>query len=108
MRDEYDFRGGVRGALCPMPPGYTRVAIRMDDEVLDWFRDKVNRAGGGDYTRLINDALREHIRQRETIEELLRRVVREELRRVTTVTSGTRTSLRTIGALRRLGSERRR
>lgn len=108
MRDEYDLRGGVRGALCPMPPGYTRIAIRLDDQVLDWFRDKVHRAGGGNYQVLINEVLREHIRQRETIEEMLRRVVREELRRVTRVTGGNRTRLRTFGALRRLGSERRR
>jgi uncharacterized protein (DUF4415 family) len=63
MRDEYDFSGGVRGAVCPIPPGHTRMILAMDDEVMDWFRDKVNRAGGGDYQVLINDVLREHIRQ---------------------------------------------
>jgi hypothetical protein len=108
MRDEYDIRGGVRGALCPMPPGYTRVAIRMDDEVLDWFRDKVNRAGGGDYVRLINDALREHIRKRETVEEMLRRIVREELGRVRAERGRSQGRRRALGVLRRLGSERRR
>ena len=107
MRDEYDLSGGVRGAVCPMPPGYTRIMIRMDDEVLDWFRDKVDRAGGGDYQRLMNDVLREHIRQRETIEEMLRRVVREELGRTSSPGSARRRRARSIGALRKLGSEGR-
>jgi uncharacterized protein (DUF4415 family) len=79
MKDEYDFSTGVRGAIDPMPPGKTRITIRLDDEVLDWFRAEVDEAGGGNYQTLINAALREHIRQRrEPLEETLRRVLREE------------------------------
>jgi len=63
MKDEYDFRGGIRGAVFPMPPGHTRMTLVMDDEVMEWFRDKVHRAGGGNYQVLINDVLREYIRQ---------------------------------------------
>jgi hypothetical protein len=86
MRDEYDIRGGKRGALDPLPPGKSRITIRLDDEVLDWFRDQVDRAGGGNYQTLINSALREHIvREREPLEDTLRRVVREELRVVTSL-----------------------
>jgi uncharacterized protein (DUF4415 family) len=82
MKDEYDFSNGRRGAVVPTPPGKTRITIRLDDEVLDWFRDKVNDAGGGNYQTLINDALRDHIRhEREPLEETLRRVLREELGR---------------------------
>jgi Arc/MetJ-type ribon-helix-helix transcriptional regulator len=85
MRDEYDIRGGKRGALDPLPPGKSRITIRLDDEVLDWFRDQVDRAGGGNYQSLINSALREHItREREPLEDTLRRVIREELRVVAT------------------------
>ncbi|HEX6746849.1 MAG TPA: BrnA antitoxin family protein [Longimicrobium sp.] len=80
MKDEYDLSKGVRGAVFPTAPGKTRITIRLDDEVLDWFRDQVNRAGGGNYQTLINNALREHI-ERHSLEELLRRVVREELSR---------------------------
>lgn len=80
MKAEYDFSRGKRGALDPVPPGKTRITIRLDDEVLDWFRDQVERAGGGNYQTLINAALREHI-DRHSLEELLRRVVREELSR---------------------------
>jgi uncharacterized protein (DUF4415 family) len=83
MKDEYDFSKGVRGAVVPTPPGKTRITIRLDDEVLDWFREQVSDAGGGNYQTLINNALRDHIqREREPLEEMLRRVVREELGRV--------------------------
>ncbi|HEV7586721.1 MAG TPA: BrnA antitoxin family protein [Longimicrobium sp.] len=82
MKDEYDFRGGKRGALDPLPAGKSRITIRLDDDVLDWFRDKVERAGGGNYQTLMNAALREHIaREHEPLEDTLRRVLREELGR---------------------------
>lgn len=80
MKEEYDFRGGRRGAVEPTPPGKTRITIRLDDEVLDWFRSQVQDAGGGNYQTLINKALREYIEhRREPLEDLLRRVLREEL-----------------------------
>lgn len=82
MKDEYDFSRAVRGAIVPTLPGKTRITIRIDDEILDWFREKVSDAGGGNYQTLINDALREHIqREREPVEEMFRRVLREELGR---------------------------
>jgi uncharacterized protein (DUF4415 family) len=82
MKKEYDFSGGRRGALDPLPSGKTRITIRLDDDVLEWFRSQVESAGGGNYQTLINAALREHIeKKREPLEETLRRVVREELRR---------------------------
>jgi uncharacterized protein (DUF4415 family) len=82
MKDEYDFSKAVRGPVVPTPPGKTRITIRIDDEVLDWFREKVSDAGGGNYQTLINDALRDHIqREREPVEEMFRRVLREELGR---------------------------
>ena len=82
MREEYDFSTGRRGAIDPLPPGKTRITIRLDDDVLDWFRGQVEAAGGGNYQTLINAALREHVHhQTEPLEETLRRVLREELRR---------------------------
>jgi uncharacterized protein (DUF4415 family) len=78
MKDEYDFSKGVRGPLFPLAPGKTRITIRIDDEVLDWFRARVHAAGGGNYQTMMNDALREYI-ERHSLEDLLRRVVREEL-----------------------------
>ena len=80
MRREYDFAKAKRGAVVPAPKGKTRITIRLDDGILDWFRAQVNRAGGGNYQSLINDALWEHIgRVQEPLEATLRRVIREEL-----------------------------
>ncbi len=81
-KQEYDFSKGVRGAVVPTPAGKTRVTIRLDDDVLDWFRTAVDDAGGGNYQSLINQALRDFVsNQREPLEKTLRRVIREELRR---------------------------
>jgi len=80
MKKEYDFSKGKRGALVPAPKGKTRITIRIDDDILDWFRGAVEAAGGGNYQTLINQALREYVnQQQQPLEELLRRVVREEL-----------------------------
>lgn len=78
MKKEYDFSQGERGAVEPTPPGKTRITIRIDNEILDWFRGKVDEQGGGNYQTLMNQALREFI-DREGLEETLRRVLREEL-----------------------------
>ena len=78
----YDFSHGRGGAIVAVPPGKTRITIRIDSDVLDWFRDQVDAAGGGNYQTLMNQALRTHIEQREDrLEEMLRRVLREELQR---------------------------
>ncbi|GAB4143778.1 MAG: BrnA antitoxin family protein [Elainellaceae cyanobacterium] len=83
MEAEYDFSQGKRGAIDPTPAGKTRITIRLDDEILEWFRDQAHRAGGGNYQTMINEALRQHIQQsHEPLEETLRRVVREELERI--------------------------
>ena len=83
MEAEYDVSQGKRGAIDPTPAGKTRITIRLDDEVLAWFREQVHITGGGNYQTLINEALRQHIQQsREPLEETLRRVVREELERI--------------------------
>ena len=81
MRKEYDFSKGKRGPVVRVPRGKTRITIRLDDDILQWFRGQVDKAGGGNYQRLINDALRQHIeRSLEPLESTLRRVIREELR----------------------------
>ena len=79
---EYDFSKGRRGAVLRAPAGKTRVTIRLDDDVLDWFRQQVDNAGGGNYQTLINEALRSFMRQKqESLETTLRRVIRDEIRR---------------------------
>ncbi len=82
MRKEYDFSKAKRGPVVAVPKGKTRITIRLDEDVLAWFKAQVNAAGGGNYQSLINAALREHInRKQEPLEATLRRVLREELRK---------------------------
>ncbi len=82
MKKEYDFSKGGRGAIEKPLPGKTRITIRIDNEVLDWFRARVDNKGGGNYQTMINDALVDYIkREGEPLEDTLRRVLREELRK---------------------------
>lgn len=82
MKKEYDFSKGKRGAVVTSVAGKTRITIRLDDDILAWFRREVHKTGGGNYQTLINKALRAHINEDlESLEEVLRRVVREEVRR---------------------------
>ncbi len=80
MNKEYDFSKGKRGAIEPIKPIQTKVTITLDNDIIDWFREQVNRSGRGDYQKLINDILRNHINQEnESLETMLRRILREEL-----------------------------
>jgi predicted DNA binding CopG/RHH family protein len=82
MKKQYDFRQGRRGAVLRATSGKTRITIRIDDDVLQWFRQQVHKAGGGSYQTLINDALRSFAESAEqNLEGTLRRVLREELPR---------------------------
>jgi uncharacterized protein (DUF4415 family) len=80
MQEEYDFTKGARGPVVPITNGKTRITIRIDDDILEWFRNQVEQQGGGNYQTMINAALRAYINQ-HTLEDMLRRVVREELRK---------------------------
>lgn len=80
MRKEYDFSKGRRGPVIKPTPGKTRITIRIDDDILDWFRRQVNEAGGGNYQTMMNTALREFMAtEREPLEATVRRAVREEM-----------------------------
>ena len=80
MKKGYDFSKGRRGPVVPVPPGKLRITIRIDHDVLEWFKAKVDAAGGGNYQTMMNDALRQlMMSERQPLESSLRRVVREEL-----------------------------
>jgi uncharacterized protein (DUF4415 family) len=82
-KEEYDFSSGQQGAVVKTPHGKTRITIRLDDNVLIWFRNKVHESGGGNYQTLINDALCQYIQQHEgQLESTLRKVIREELQTI--------------------------
>ena len=73
-----DFTGAKRGAVIPPEPGKTKISIRLDSKVIDYFREQVERAGMGNYQTLINEALVAFIQQRSMV-EAVRQVVREEM-----------------------------
>ena len=60
MKREYNFANAKRGSVISVPKGKTRITIRLDEDVIDWFRQQVNQVGGN-YQSLIDDALRQHI-----------------------------------------------
>ncbi|MGH7325344.1 MAG: BrnA antitoxin family protein [Candidatus Rokuibacteriota bacterium] len=80
MKREYDFSKGRRGAVIKTSAGKVRITIRIDEDIIDWFRARAHQAGGGNYQTLINAALREHMTsEREPFADTVRKVVREEL-----------------------------
>ena len=91
---DIDFSRAKRGAIVKSEPGKTKISIRLDNAVLDFFRALVERAGGGNYQSLINDALFAHIHQRSML-DAVRQVVKEELTVSTDKRSLTTSSKRT-------------
>ena len=80
---EYDFDQAKQGAVVRSVPGKTRITIRIDADILNWFHQRVHASGGGNYQTLINDALREYIRSQDGIlEDTLRKLIREELQTI--------------------------
>ena len=75
---DLDFSRARRGAVVKAEPGKTKISIRLDNTILKYFRSLVDKAGGGNYQTLINDALLEHVHRRSTI-DAVRQAVREEL-----------------------------
>lgn len=57
MKAQYDCASGKRGPVLKTPAGKTRITIRIDDDLLQWFRKQVHGASGGSYQTLINSAL---------------------------------------------------
>ena len=51
MKKEYDFSKGRRGPVLKVPPGKTRVTIRLDDDILDWFRQQVDATRAAETTK---------------------------------------------------------
>ncbi len=80
MKQEYDFGGANRGPVVKPNPGKTRITIRLDNEILDHFRNIANEAGEGSYQTMINNALKEHIKGTEYTEDKIIRAVRSTIR----------------------------
>ena len=85
MKREYDLSKGRRGPVVPIPPEKIRVTIRLDRDVVDYFRDQVRKAHRGNYQTLINEALRERIKRPDLAQQVgaeVRLVLRQELRKI--------------------------
>ena len=82
MKKEYDFSKGKRGPVIQPDPNKVRITIRLDADIIEYFKKQVHKAGGGNYQTMINEALRHYLakKQEPMNEETLRRVIREELR----------------------------
>ena len=80
MKRQYDFSKGRRGPVAAAESGKTRITIRIDDDILEWFRKQAHEAGGGNYQTMINAALRVYVEdEHESLEDTLRRVLSEVL-----------------------------
>ena len=84
MKDSYDFSKGKRGRiarLAPEPAGKVKITIRLDADIVDRFLAEADESGGAvGYQTLINEALRRSL-EAPSMEAMVRRVIREELRR---------------------------
>jgi uncharacterized protein (DUF4415 family) len=81
MKKEYNFKKGKRGAVIS-PRGKTRITLYLDDDILEVFRKRADKAGMG-YQTVINQVLREFVgKKKQPIDEAaLRRILREELKK---------------------------
>lgn len=96
---EIDFSRAKRGAVVKPQPGKTKISIRLDNSVLEYFRALVDDAGGGNYQTLINETLLEHVHGRSTL-DLVRQVIREEIAPCQKTTSRTGSAARVRTAKR--------
>ncbi|MHB8304192.1 MAG: BrnA antitoxin family protein [Acidobacteriaceae bacterium] len=85
MKQQYDFSKGKRGRIITPEPeqrGKTRITIRIDDDLMDYFLKEAEGSGGSTgYQTLINDALRQHVEGKAPkLEDTLRRILREEIK----------------------------
>lgn len=85
MRNEYDFSKAKKASdikhlaeVQAIPTGKTRITIMLDDDVISLFKKQTETSGIG-YQTLINQTLRNSIEAEPVDEDLLRKVIREEL-----------------------------
>ena len=77
-----DFSKGKRGPVVKADPNKVRITIRLDADIIEYFKNKVLDAGGGNYQSLINEALRKYIQEGDRdLEKRLRKIIREELKK---------------------------
>jgi len=66
-RENY-FSAAKQGPVIAAEPGKTKISIRLDKHVIDYFREQVERAGCGNSQTMINNALLAFIQQHAMID----------------------------------------
>lgn len=85
MLSEYDFSEAQQGPLRASVVETTTITLPIETELLDWFRQKIDTDGGGNFAQLVNQILRDYmvsqINDSPLIlpEKRLRQILREEL-----------------------------
>jgi len=87
MRTEYDFSKGKRGAVIPQlvdlqadnMKGKVRITIYLDSDVLEKLKALGESESKG-YQTVLNELLRKQFAPQKPIEEVLRQVIREEMK----------------------------
>ena len=78
---KFNFKKAKQGSITKPSSGKTRITIRIDTDILNWFRNEVHKKGVGNYQTLLNEALREFVNYREgDLEKIVRKIIREELK----------------------------
>ena len=87
MRKEYDFSKAKRAKDVPhlarlqaeSAAGKTRITTYLDNDVVEWLKARGEAEHKG-YQTVLNELLRRQLAPEPPIEEVLRRVIREELK----------------------------
>jgi hypothetical protein len=87
MRTEYDFSKGKRGAVIPCidaltvenSKGKIRITTYLDSDVLELLKARGEAESKG-YQTVLNELLRKQLEHQQPIAEVLRQVIREELK----------------------------
>jgi uncharacterized protein (DUF4415 family) len=88
MRKEYDFSNGKRAQDVPhlarlqaeQAPGKTRITTYLDSDVVDWLKARGEEEHKG-YQTILNELLRKQLVPEPPIAEVVRQVIREELKK---------------------------
>ena len=67
-RPKLDFSKAKRGTFLSTE-NKSRITIRLDTDVLEWYKNQVTGTNGGSYQRLINQALRKEMESMESPNE---------------------------------------
>lgn len=88
MRKEYDFSKGKRASVVPHlaklqaenSSGKVRITTYLDNDIVEWLKARGETEHKG-YQTVLNEILRKQLTPEPPITEVIRQVIREELKR---------------------------